>query len=34
MNTTFVASSAAVIGDVSIGTNTSIWYGAILRGMK
>ena len=29
----FVAPNASVIGDVSIGQSSSIWYGAILRGM-
>lgn len=29
---TFIAPNAAVIGDVSIGPKSSIWYGAILRG--
>lgn len=28
----FVAASADVIGDVSIGARSSIWYGAVLRG--
>jgi len=28
----FVAQSAAVIGDVEIGERSSIWYGAVLRG--
>jgi len=28
----FIASSASVIGRVSIGTNSSVWYGAIIRG--
>lgn len=28
----FVAPSASVIGDVTIGKHTSIWYGAIVRG--
>jgi len=30
--TTFVAPSADVIGDVTVGANSSIWYGAVLRG--
>lgn len=30
--TAFVAPSANVIGNVSIGTNSSIWYGATVRG--
>jgi len=29
---TFVAETAAVIGDVTIGEDCSIWYGAVLRG--
>jgi carbonic anhydrase/acetyltransferase-like protein (isoleucine patch superfamily) len=29
---TFVAPSASVIGDVTIGPGSSIWYGSILRG--
>ncbi len=29
----FIASSTAVVGDVSIGTNSSIWYGAVVRGI-
>ncbi len=28
----FVAPSAAVIGDVTLGTRSSIWYGTVLRG--
>lgn len=28
----FVAPSASVIGDVNIGSNSSVWYGATLRG--
>ncbi|HEX4857486.1 MAG TPA: gamma carbonic anhydrase family protein [Usitatibacteraceae bacterium] len=28
----FVAPSASVIGDVTLGRNTSIWWGAVLRG--
>ncbi len=28
----FVAPTAVVIGDVDIGANASIWYGAVLRG--
>lgn len=28
----FVAPSAAVIGDVTIGPRSSVWYGAVLRG--
>lgn len=29
---TFVAPSASVIGNVTIGKGSSIWYGAVLRG--
>ena len=28
----FIASSATVLGQVKIGINSSVWYGAILRG--
>jgi carbonic anhydrase/acetyltransferase-like protein (isoleucine patch superfamily) len=28
----FVAPNATVIGDVEVGENTSIWYGAVIRG--
>jgi carbonic anhydrase/acetyltransferase-like protein (isoleucine patch superfamily) len=28
----FVAPNAAVIGDVKVGKNSSIWYGATVRG--
>lgn len=28
----FVAPNACVIGDVKLGTNSSVWYGAVLRG--
>lgn len=28
----FIADSATIIGDVEIGENASIWYGAVLRG--
>ena len=28
----FIAESAAIIGDVTIGKDCSIWYGAVLRG--
>lgn len=28
----FVAPSAALIGDVSVGKGASIWYGTVLRG--
>ena len=30
--TVFVAETAVVIGDVEIGADSSVWYGAILRG--
>lgn len=30
--TVFIAESADVIGNITIGTNSSIWYGAVLRG--
>ena len=29
---TFLAETAAIIGDVEIGKDCSIWYGAVLRG--
>ena len=29
---TFVADNAALLGDVTVGDNCSIWYGAVLRG--
>jgi len=29
---TFIAETAAIIGDVEIGEDCSIWYGAVLRG--
>ena len=29
---TFVAPSASVIGSVTIGKNSAVWYGAVLRG--
>ncbi len=28
----FIASTAAVIGDVTLGAHSSVWYGAVLRG--
>lgn len=28
----FIAPNATVIGDVKLGKNTSVWYGAVLRG--
>jgi carbonic anhydrase/acetyltransferase-like protein (isoleucine patch superfamily) len=31
-NKNFVAPNAAVIGDVTLGPRTSVWYGATLRG--
>ena len=30
--TVFIAPTAAVMGDVTIGADSSIWYGAVLRG--
>jgi carbonic anhydrase/acetyltransferase-like protein (isoleucine patch superfamily) len=30
--TVFIASTAAVMGDVTIGAESSVWYGAVLRG--
>ncbi len=30
--TAFIAPTAAVMGDVTIGENASVWYGAVLRG--
>lgn len=32
LNCTFIASTASVIGDVSIGENSSVWYDAVIRG--
>lgn len=32
INGGYVAEDVSVIGDVEIGNNTSIWYGAVLRG--
>ena len=29
---TFIAETAVIVGDVSIGEDSSIWYGAVLRG--
>jgi len=29
---TFIADNASVIGDVSIGKGSSVWYGAVIRG--
>ncbi|HEX4350226.1 MAG TPA: gamma carbonic anhydrase family protein, partial [Verrucomicrobiae bacterium] len=28
----FIAKNATVIGDVTLGAHSSIWYGAVLRG--
>lgn len=33
-NGVFVAPSATLVGDVAVGSNANIWYGAILRGMS
>src|SRR5215212_2565686 len=30
--TAFIASTAAVMGDVTVGANASVWYSAVLRG--
>ncbi len=30
--TAFIASTAAVMGDVTLGRDTSVWYGAVVRG--
>jgi carbonic anhydrase/acetyltransferase-like protein (isoleucine patch superfamily) len=30
--TVFIASTAAVMGDVTIGAESSVWYGAVVRG--
>jgi carbonic anhydrase/acetyltransferase-like protein (isoleucine patch superfamily) len=30
--TAFIAATAAVMGDVSLGEDASVWYGAVLRG--
>ncbi len=30
--TNFVAANAVVIGDVGLGRNTSVWFGAVIRG--
>jgi len=32
MNKTYIAPNATVVGDVILGENVSIWYGAVLRG--
>jgi carbonic anhydrase/acetyltransferase-like protein (isoleucine patch superfamily) len=31
-STAFIASTAAVMGDVTLGEESSVWYGAVLRG--
>jgi carbonic anhydrase/acetyltransferase-like protein (isoleucine patch superfamily) len=31
-DTAFIAETAAIIGDVEIGAETGIWYGAVIRG--
>jgi len=31
-NAAFVAANATVIGDVTLGANSSVWYGCVLRG--
>ena len=31
-NSSFIAENATLIGDVTIGSNSSIWFGAVLRG--
>ena len=30
--TAFIAPTAAVIGDVTVGAGSSIWFGAVVRG--
>ena len=32
INNSFIAQSASVIGKVEIGTGSSVWYGAVIRG--
>lgn len=32
MGTCFIAPNAAVIGDVELGANTSVWFSAVIRG--
>lgn len=32
MDKVYIAKNATVVGDVSLGENVSIWYGAVLRG--
>lgn len=29
----FVAPTASLVGDVKLGNNSSVWYGAVMRGM-
>ncbi len=29
---TFIADNAAIVGDVTIGENSSVWFGAVIRG--
>ena len=31
-NNCFIAETAAIVGDVTMGDDCSIWYGAVLRG--
>ena len=31
---TFVAPNASVVGDVKLGDQASVWYGAVLRGKR
>jgi carbonic anhydrase/acetyltransferase-like protein (isoleucine patch superfamily) len=31
---TFIAPNAAVIGQVELGNKSSVWYGAVLRGIS
>jgi len=33
VNASFVAQSATILGNVKVGLKSSIWYGAIIRGM-
>lgn len=33
VNASFVAQSATILGNVKIGLKSSIWYGAVIRGM-
>ena len=32
MKTTYIAPNATVLGDVTLGENVNIWYGAVIRG--